>query len=224
MNMIADRFIRQSELIPAEKLKSISVSVIGIGAIGRQVALQLASVGSQHVQLIDFDTIEATNITTQGYLQEDLGRQKVEVTADYMRRIAPDIQVSTIVDRYRPQQHLEEVIFCCVDSISSRSAIWKSVKDQCLFWCDGRMLGEVIRILVVNDQQTKAHYPTTLFPQADAHSGSCTSQSTIYAASIAAGLMIHQFARWLRGIKIDSEVSLNLLACELTADQGLCTS
>ncbi|HBN77268.1 MAG TPA: thiamine biosynthesis protein ThiF [Planctomycetaceae bacterium] len=217
MTTTPDRYLRQNELIPPLQLNKVKVSVIGIGAIGRQIALQLASLGSRHVQLIDFDTIEPTNITTQGYLQEDLDREKVKVTADQMRKIDPSIEVSTIVDRYRPQQKLGEVIFCCVDSISSRSAIWKSVKDQCLFWCDGRMLGEVIRILVVNDHQSKVHYPTTLFPQADAQNGSCTSQSTIYAASIAAGLMIHQYARWLRGIKIDFDVSLNLLASELTS-------
>lgn len=224
MTRTEDRFIRQTKLVPSEKLKNIKVSIIGIGAIGRQVCLQLASIGIQQVQLIDFDTIEPTNITTQGYLQDDLGSKKVSVTADHIRKVDPGIQVCTIDDRYRPQLRLGEVIFCCVDSISSRSAIWNSVKDQCLFWCDGRMLGEVIRILVVNDLQSKVHYQTTLFPQADAHSGSCTSQSTIYAASIAAGLMIHQFARWLRGISVDFDVSLNLLASELTAVTGLCKS
>jgi sulfur carrier protein ThiS adenylyltransferase len=45
--------------------------------------------------------------------------------------------------------------------------------------------------------------------------GRCTARSTIYSASIAAGLMTHQFTRWLRGIPVDCDVSLNLLAGEL---------
>ena len=32
---------------------------------------------------------------------------------------------------------------------------------------------------------------------------------------LAAGMMLHQFARWLRGQAIDRDVSLNLLASEL---------
>jgi len=32
------------------------------------------------------------------------------------------------------------------------------------------------------------YYPTTLFAQSEAQSGSCTARSTIYAASIAAGM------------------------------------
>ncbi|HBN76613.1 MAG TPA: thiamine biosynthesis protein ThiF, partial [Planctomycetaceae bacterium] len=50
-----------------------SATVIGVGAIGRQVALQLAAIGMPQLQLIDFDAVEASNITTQGYLESDLG-------------------------------------------------------------------------------------------------------------------------------------------------------
>jgi molybdopterin-synthase adenylyltransferase len=53
-----------------------------------------------------------------------------------------------------------------------------------------------------------------LFSQTEAQAGRCTSRSTIYAASIAAGLMVHQFTRWLRGIPTDRDTSLNLLAGE----------
>ena len=54
----------------------------------------------------------------------------------------------------------------------------------------------------------------TLFAQSEAQPGRCTSHSTIYCASIAAGLMVHQFTRWLRGLPVDRDVSLNLLAGE----------
>ena len=220
MTTTADRFTRQQELVPIEKLKHLKVTVIGVGAIGRQVAIQLASIGARQIQLIDFDTVELTNITTQGYFQEDLGRSKVEATAEHIQRIDSDIQVLTILDRYRPHHHVGEVVFCCVDSITSRAAIWKSLQDQQQFWCDGRMLSEVIRILIVTDQLSREHYRTTLFSQSEAHTGSCTSQSTIYTANLAAGLMLHQFTRWLRGLLNESELSLNLLASEMVTSNA----
>ena len=37
-----DRFIRQQGLVPHEPLRQLTATVIGVGAIGRQVALQLA--------------------------------------------------------------------------------------------------------------------------------------------------------------------------------------
>ena len=55
---------------------------------------------------------------------------------------------------------------------------------------------------------------------ADAHVGPCTARSTIYTASIAAGLMVHQFAKWLRGLPVDPDLSLNLLAAELTVNSS----
>jgi hypothetical protein len=57
-------------------------------------------------------------------------------------------------------------------------------------------------------------YPTTLFAQSEAQAGRCSARSTIYAAAIAAGMMVHQFTRWLRGIPTDQDTSLNLLAGE----------
>lgn len=62
-------------------------------------------------------------------------------------------------------------------------------------------------------------YSRTLFRQAEAQTGSCTSRSTIYAATIAAGLMLHQFTRWLRCIPVEPDTLLNLLSQELTISE-----
>ena len=77
------------------------------------------------------------------------------------------------------------------------------------------MLGEVIRVLTAADADSRRHYATTLFAQSEAQTGACTSRSTIYAASMAAGLMLHQFARWLRGRQLDMDLSLSLAGSEL---------
>jgi len=77
------------------------------------------------------------------------------------------------------------------------------------------MRGEVLRVLTAVDLPTRAHYDGTLFPQVEAQSGTCTSRSTIYSASIAGGLMLHQFTRWLRNFPIDRDLTLNLLASEM---------
>lgn len=211
-----DRFERQRDLVPADQLKDLTITIIGIGAIGRQVAIQLASLGVRQIQLLDHDLVEARNITTQAYLHDDLGRLKVDATAELLQRIDPTIQIETIPDRYRPAYETGEAIFTCVDSIGSRAVIWKSVEANCSFWCDGRMLGEVMRILTAIDENSRHHYATTLFPQTEARIGTCTSRSTIYTANIASGLMVHQFTRWLRGLPTDQDLTLNLLATELS--------
>ncbi|MDB5385322.1 MAG: UBA/THIF-type binding protein [Planctomycetaceae bacterium] len=212
---MTDRFSRQKDLIPAERLLSLTATVIGVGAIGRQVALQLAAIGVRKLRLIDFDIIELTNITTQGYRQADLGLTKVAATEKAALEIDPAIEVTVISDRFRPRHAIGGAVFCCVDSISTRSAIWRAVNPTSQFWCDGRMLGEAMRILTVTDDNGREHYPTTLFDQSEAQSGSCTARSTIYTASVAAGLMLHQFSRWLRSAVSEKDLTLNLLAVEL---------
>ena len=215
MTTNSDRFSRQGDLVPRTKLTGLTATVIGVGAIGRQVAIQLAALGVPRLQLIDFDTVEDTNVTTQGYDFEDVGQLKVDATAGAVQRIDPLIDVHAVPDRYRARIEIGDVVFCCVDSISARSAIWRSVSRRCRFWCDGRMLGEIIRVLAVADAESRRHYPTTLFRQSEAQAGRCTAHGAIYTASIAAGLMTHQFTRWLRDLPVDPDVSLNLPAMEL---------
>jgi molybdopterin-synthase adenylyltransferase len=211
----SDRFARQQELVPAERLADLKVSIIGVGAIGRQVALQLGALGVRRLQLVDFDRVDDSNVTTQGYLWEDVGQPKVTATAELIARLDATIDVDMVADRYRPKLTIGPVVFCCVDSIEARGAIWRSAGHSAAFWSDGRMLGETIRILVVANETGRQHYPTTLFAASAAQPGRCTARSTLYAANIAAGLMVHQFVRWLRRQPVDIDASLNLLAGEL---------
>jgi molybdopterin-synthase adenylyltransferase len=182
--------------------------------IGRNAAVQLAAIGVPRLQIVDFDVVDTTNVTTQGYLAGDVGQPKVTAAAAAIRRLDPAIAVEIVQDRYRPRLEIGPAVFTCVDSIDARAAIWRSAGPRSRFWADGRMLGEVIRVLAVADDVGRGHYPTTLFAQSEAQQGRCTSRSTIYAATIAAGLMVHQFTRWLRGLPVDRDTSLNLLAGE----------
>src|SRR5712691_6377684 len=52
---ITDRDIRQRSIVPPERLAACHALVIGVGAIGRQVALQLAALGMPRLTLFDDD-------------------------------------------------------------------------------------------------------------------------------------------------------------------------
>ena len=53
-----DRFQRQEDLVPRDRLADIKATVIGVGAIGRQVSLQLAAIGVPRLQIVDFDVVD----------------------------------------------------------------------------------------------------------------------------------------------------------------------
>ena len=82
------------------------------------------------------------------------------------------------------------------------------------------MLAEVMRVLIATDKASRVHYSNTLFQQAEAQAGRCTARSTVYTANIAAGLMLHQLVRWLRGQPTDPDLFVNLLASELVVNSS----
>lgn len=213
-----DRFERQRGLIPTELLQDTDATVIGVGAIGRQVAIQLASLGVGNLQLIDFDTVEVHNVTSQGYRYSEIGQFKVAATLASIAEIDPEIRVESWCDRFRRRIKTRDIVFCCVDSIQTRTLIWDHLKNRAQFWADARMLGEVIRVLTATDSRSQEAYAQTLFSPSEAQTGSCTSRSTIYTANIAAGLLIHQFTRWVRKLPPDDDTTLNLLSSELTVN------
>ena len=210
-----ERDLRQRGIVPPEQLAECRTTVVGVGAIGRQVALQLAAMGARRLQLIDPDVVEPVNLAAQGYLEDDLGRRKVQATADLCRRFNSGLDVNAVPTRFRRSLEVGNVLFCCVDRIETRRHVWESVKHRVDVFADGRMAGEVLRILVAADPASQEHYPTTLFAPGEAFEGSCTARSTIFCASIAAGLMVSQFSRWLRRLQVEADVTLNLLAGEM---------
>ena len=225
---LQDRDLRQRDLVPSDQLVQCCALVIGVGAIGRQVALQLSAMGIADLTLVDFDTVNVVNLAPQGYAPDDLGKPKVEATAVWCRRLNPNQKIHIAMERFRrsSSRHLpcfglngearRLAVFCCVDSITAREICWDGVKNRAALFADGRMSAEVIRVVASDHPATDSYYASTLFAQEEAHVGGCTSKSTIYTASIAAGFMLSQFTHWLRGIPIDRNLTLNLLAAELT--------
>ncbi len=221
---LADRDVRQRDLVPPERLAACHAIVVGVGAIGRQVAVQLAAMGITHLSLFDFDQVSAENLGPQAYFPADLGEPKVIATAGLCRYLHPQIQIELHQERFRrsdgrrlvstPENPV--VLFACVDKIQTRQLIWDSVRQNVGLFIDGRMNGEVLRVLAVERPGSDDYYRSTLFDPGEAHTGSCTARSTVYTASIAAGLMITQFTRWLRGLPVERDLMLNLLASELT--------
>jgi molybdopterin/thiamine biosynthesis adenylyltransferase len=219
---LADRDIRQRDLVPPAELARCHAVVIGVGSIGRQVALQLAATGVPVMTLYDPDTVAPENLAPQGYWETDVGDPKVHAAANICHQQFPRMELHARQERFRrsasrgwPADRVAAV-FCCVDAIATRKLIWDAVRTAVGFFADGRMAAEVVRVLASGEPAVDKTYPATLFASGDAYVGSCTSKSTIYAASVAAGLMVGQFARWLRGQPVIPDQMLNLLAAELS--------
>lgn len=214
---LTNRDIRQRELVPAEKLKELNVTVVGVGAIGRQVSIQLAAIGAQKMRLIDFDTVAVENLAAQGFMEQDLSKPKVEAVGELCQSINSQISIEAKNTKFNNAMFPGGALFMCVDSINTRKQIFEGVCNKADFFIDGRMSSEYMRILTVTNLESKEYYKTQLFSSSEAFVGTCTAKTTIYCATTAASLMISQFVKWLRDLDVDKEVCINLLSNEMRA-------
>ena len=214
-----ERYSRQADLVPDGRLQLVEATVIGTGAIGRQVALQLAAIGVPKIKLVDFDKVEDGNLAAQGFMEEDLGKLKINAVAELCRKINSEIEVKEEDGRFRRSMDVGNVVFCCVDSIETRKFIWEAIYNRVQLFVDGRMSAEVLRILAVDGPESAKYYPDTLFSAEEAYRGSCTAKSTIYTSNVAAGMMVGTLAKKLRNLPIDHDVQLNIMTNELDAKE-----
>jgi hypothetical protein len=235
---LEDRDIRQRDIIPREKLETMTAVVIGVGAVGRQIALQLATIGVPRLVLVDPDTVEVENLAAQGFNEEDLGERKVNAVAAACSRLNSSTKIVMHAAKFNPRLPMPfedtpegetpelcvsgessaspRLFFCCVDTMEARKEIWQWLEFQ-KFFIDTRMAAEVARIFCVtaDDPYSSEHYPTTLFTDAEAHPASCTSKTTFYCASLCASLAVAQLAKWLRDIPTDMDMTFNIMTGDL---------
>ena len=84
-------------------LKSSKVLVVGAGGLGSPVGLYLAAAGVGHISLIDFDTVDLTNLQRQIIFDEsDLGSSKAESAAKALRALNGEIEVVALNERLNP--------------------------------------------------------------------------------------------------------------------------
>jgi molybdopterin/thiamine biosynthesis adenylyltransferase len=102
-------------------LRTEDVNIIGVGAVGSWIAIQLAKLGLRKVTIWDFDTVDDHNITNQVYTQEDIGKLKTDALKAHLLANNPEMEV-VCHGKYEGQD-LSGIIFMEVDSVELRHKI-----------------------------------------------------------------------------------------------------
>lgn len=111
------------------KFLAARVLIVGLGGLGSAAALYLAAAGVGHLVLADFDRVELSNLQRQIiHRTTDLGRPKVESARDALKRLNPDVQVTTIDQAVDPallaeQAALADVVVDACDNFATRFAV-----------------------------------------------------------------------------------------------------
>ena len=101
------------EYFDAAELVKDKIHIVGCGSIGSHLAELFARQGIESVELWDFDTVSAHNITNQMFFAEDIDAAKVDAVEKMMKH-PKGLEEPYILSGY---------IFLCVDNIELRKKI-----------------------------------------------------------------------------------------------------
>lgn len=123
-------FIRSSYLLGTdgmERLTSSKVAIFGIGGVGSYAAEALVRTGVGSLVIIDYDTIDVTNINRQLHAtSKTVGLPKVNVMSDRLMEINPGLKIEALQKRYTKDTKFEfldssfDYIIDAIDMISSK--------------------------------------------------------------------------------------------------------
>ena len=117
-------FTPSPELLPL-LLENVKVLVIGAGGLGCELLKDLALMGFRNISVIDMDTIDLSNLNRQFlFRQNDVGRFKAEVAAEFINKRIPGCRVSPhnckIQDFDEDFYRGFHLVVCGLDSIVAR--------------------------------------------------------------------------------------------------------
>ena len=89
------------------RLKQSSALVVGAGGLGNPLLQYLGAAGVGRIGIVDFDTIDVTNLQRQVmYGTKDVGRKKLEVAKERVEAINPNVDVQTYEERLTSENAL----------------------------------------------------------------------------------------------------------------------
>ena len=76
-----------------ETIRTSRVAVLGVGGLGGPLAENLVRAGCQNLVICDFDVFDESNLNRQICTMDDIGKRKIDVVAEFLQRIDPEVSV-----------------------------------------------------------------------------------------------------------------------------------
>ena len=89
------------------KLKGSHAVIVGVGGLGCASATYLTAAGVGHITIVDFDTVELSDLNRQTlYWEEDIGKKKVIVAQKKLSQLNPLIKITPIFSKITEENAL----------------------------------------------------------------------------------------------------------------------
>ncbi len=127
-----NRYARQRDLVDQNLLKKSRVLIAGVGGLGGHIAQELAMAGVGTLILVDKDRVDETNLNRQVlYTSDDIAKWKVDVAAEKLRKINPEVQIVSVRGELDSVTLPEfDIAVDGLDNIDSRFKLEKICRDR----------------------------------------------------------------------------------------------
>ena len=179
------RFLRNSDLIPQDKLQS--VSIVGLGGIGSSLVQLCALMGFNEIHGYDHDILSEHNLSTTAYPMSYVGESKAECANN--TALAYGAEGATCKrERFESGMDLFPCVMMGPDNMDTRLDVYRTwVENKDREWLiDMRMGALSMEVITV----TKKHddYINTWNPPSDGIVEPCTAKHTIFTSTMVASL------------------------------------
>jgi hypothetical protein len=79
-----------------ETIRTSRVAVLGVGGLGGPLAENLVRAGCQDIVICDMDVFDESNLNRQICTIEDIGKRKIDVVANFLQKIDPEVSVKKV--------------------------------------------------------------------------------------------------------------------------------
>jgi adenylyltransferase/sulfurtransferase len=184
-----------------QRLKQSRILIVGAGGIGCSSAELLARAGVGHIIIIDFDTIETSNLQRQiAFEPPHIGQLKVEVLGQRLRQINPHIKVQTFAERlstdWIAQQAIDfDVVLDGCDNFATRYLVNQMCVQHNIPLLSAAAIGMQGQLLFVHGQPCYQ----CVFPESEASDERRCADSGVLATvpTIMASLQAHHALLYL---------------------------
>jgi molybdopterin/thiamine biosynthesis adenylyltransferase len=157
-------------------------SVVGCGGTGFWTAVFLAMSGVEELILVDYDTLEISNLNRLPLKDNCVGMKKAAVTRDFINEIRKPVRIEVHdkrIEKAKDCTILRGTIFCCTDNLKSQQIICAYCRKNNLAYQRIGYDGTVLNV-------SKA-FPLT-FEEANNQQGYTTTPSWVIPAVLAASI------------------------------------
>lgn len=123
---------RFAMLVPVHVIRELKVTLVGVGAIGSHVAVNLAKSGFAHFDLVDHDKVELENVGVQAYHKGHVGKRKVDAARELIELNSEGkVTVRTHGVKFMGESTLPrgaDIVIVSPDNIKCREAVYGALR------------------------------------------------------------------------------------------------